>query len=371
VTKEAGLHTPRSDADYDKLDYLSPRARDSLRKADRDKDFGKGLGVVIVDVDGDGRPDIYVANDTTDEFLYMNRSTLGKLRFDDLAVDLGAARDESGAPNGSMGVDAGDYDGSGRPSLLVTNYQDELHALYRNVLVRGGTMFQFSSPTSGLATICRHHVGFGAGFLDIDNDGWLDIVIANGHVTRHPMGTCVQQLPVLLRNQGRQSGRDNVRFVSVNSQGGDYFQTVHLGRGLAIGDLDNDGRPDLVISHVNEPVTLLRNQASPDHHWLGVELADKTHRDLVGTKVTLEVNGRLLTRFLTGGGSYLSSGDRRLLFGLGSEEKVGRLTALWPSGQTKVWEGLAVDRYWRLTVGEEAPRELYVRPVTGVSGSAK
>src|SRR5262249_44493978 len=148
VTKEAGLHAPRPDADYDKLGYLSPQARDSLRKADREKDFGKGLGVVIVDVNGDGKPDIYVANDTTDKFLYINRSTPGKLRFEDMAVDLGAARDESGAPNGSMGVDAGDYDGSGRPSLLVTNYQDELHALYRNVLVNGRTMFQFNSPAS-------------------------------------------------------------------------------------------------------------------------------------------------------------------------------------------------------------------------------
>jgi hypothetical protein len=335
VTEEAGLHTPRSDADYDKLDYL-------LRKADRDKDFGKGLGVVIVDVDGHGRPDIYVANDTTDKFLYTNRSTPGKLRCEDLAVDIGAACDKSGAPNGSMGVDAGDYDGCGRPSLLVSNYQDELHARYRNMLVGGRTMFQFSSPSSGLATIGRHYVGFGAGFFDIDNDGWLDIVIANGHMTRHPMGTGVQQLPVLLRNQGRASGRDHVRFVSVNFQGGGYFQTVYLGRGLAIGDVDNDGRPNLVISHVNEPVTLLRNEASPDHHWLGVELADKTHRDLVGAKVTLEVNGRLLTRFLTGGGSYLSSGDRRLLFGVGAAASTGAPSS--PSATRSRWSRTSPTR---------------------------
>jgi hypothetical protein len=355
VTKEAGLHAPRADADYDQLEHLDKEARDRLRKADRERDFGKGLGVVIVDVDGDGKPDIYVANDTTDKFLYINRSTPGKLRFEDKAEALGATRDDYGGVNGSMGVDAGDYDGSGRPSLLVTNFQDELHALYRNIRVGGRTMFQFSSSNSGLASIGRSYVGFGAGFFDLDNDGWLDIVIANGHVTRRPMGTGVEQLPVLLRNQGT----DRNRYISVNSQAGKYFQTVHIGRGLAIGDLDNDGRPDLVISHINEPVTLLRNTAAPEHHWLGVELADKTHRDLVGTKVTLEVNGRVLTRFVTGGGSYLSSGDRRVLFGLGNEEKFGRLTVYWPKGHEQSWEGLAIDHYWGLTTDEKTPRELH------------
>jgi hypothetical protein len=358
VAKEAGLHAPRTDADYERLDFLDKAARALLREADRKRDFGKGLGVVITDVDGDGKPDIYVANDTTDKFLYINRSTPGKLRFEDKAVEMGATGDERGGVTGSMGVDAGDYEGSGRPSLLVTNFQDELHALYRNIRVGDRTMFHFSSPHSGLGSIGRSYVGFGAGFFDLDNDGWLDIVIANGHVTRRPMGTGVEQLPVLLRNQGTERNR----FVSVNSQGGKYFQSVHIGRGLAIGDLDNDGRPDLVISHINEPVTLLRNTAAPENHWLGVELSDQTHRDLAGTKLTLEINGRLLTRFINGGGSYLSSGDRRVLFGLGKEAKAGRLTVYWPSGREQSWEGLAVDRYWGLTAGEKSPRELYKRP---------
>jgi hypothetical protein len=171
------------------------------------------------------------------------------------------------------------------------------------------------------------------------------------------MGIGVQQLPVLLRNQGQERNR----FLNVNSQAGKYFQTMHIGRGLAVGDLDNDGRPDIVISHLNEPVTLLRNEASPNHHWLGVELADKTHRDLAGSKLTLEVNGRLLTRFVTGGGSYLSSGDRRTLFGLGTADKVGRLTVYWPTGQVQSWEDLAVDRYWRLTALETTATERYKR----------
>ncbi len=358
VTREAGLHAPRAKRDYDALDHLGPEARERLRQADRAKDFGKGLGVVIADMDGDGRPDIYVANDTTDKFLYINRSAPGRLRFEDRAVEMGAARDENGSANGSMGVDAGDYDGSGRPSLLVSNFQDELHALYRNLRVGDRTMFQFSSSATGLASIGRSYVGFGTGFLDIDNDGWLDIVIANGHVTRHPMGTGVRQLPVLLLNQGREKNR----FISANAQGGNYFQRVHLGRGLAIGDLDNDGRPDLVISHINEPVTILRNEAGRDHHWLGVALADKTHRDFTGARLTLEVDGRVLTRFVTGGGSYLSSSDRRVLFGLGASDKVGRLTVAWPWGQTESWDRLPLDRYCRLTAGEATPTVIAPQP---------
>jgi hypothetical protein len=196
----------------------------------------------------------------------------------------------------------------------------------------------------------------------VDNDGWLDLLITHGHVSRRPMGTGVRPLPVLLRNEGRQPGQENVRFTNVTSLGGDYFQTVHLGRGLAIGDLDNDGRPDLVISHLNEPVTLLRNEAAPEHHWLGVQLADKTHRDPVGAKVTLEVNGCILTRFVTGGGSYLSSGDRRLLFGLGAVEKVGRLTVTWPTGQVQSWDGLETDCYWRVTASGKAPQQLHKQP---------
>jgi hypothetical protein len=365
VTKEAGLHAPRADVDYNQLDHMDKEDRERLRKADRERDFGKGLGVVIVDLDGDGKPDIYVANDTTDKFLYINKSSPGRLRFVDKAVELGATRDEGGGVNGSMGVDAGDYDGSGRPSLLVTNFQDELHALYNNVLVAGRTTFKFSSSHSGLGSIGRSYVGFGAGFLDLDNDGWLDIVIANGHVTRHPMGTGVEQLPVLLRNQGTERNR----FVSVNSQCGKYFQTVHIGRGLAIGDVDNDGRPDLVISHLNEPVTLLRNVAAPEHHWIGLELNDKSHHDLSGAKMTLEVDGRLLTRFVTAGGSYLSSGDRRVLFGLGTAEKVGRLTVRWPTGKEQFWEALPIDRYWRLTADENVPVELNGRPAKVRNGS--
>jgi hypothetical protein len=280
-------------------------------------------------------------------------------------MEAGVALDENGVPNGSMGVDAADYDGSGRPSLLVTNYENELHAFYRNLGSSGGLLFQHSSTATGLASIGRRFVGFGTGFIDLDSDGWEDIVIVNGHVIRHPTRSGVRQLPVLLHSGGRKGNGTAVHFTDVTTQGGPYFQTPHQGRGLAIGDLDNDGRPDLVISHLNEPVVLLRNEAGQANHWLGIELSDKDHRDLVGARLTLEVDGRVLTQFAKGGGSYLSSGDRRHLFGLGSADHVGRLTVAWPWGQRQSWDRLAVDRYWVLVAGAreaQQPKWVATRP---------
>src|SRR5262249_5834517 len=144
------------------------------------------------------------------------------------------------------------------------------------------------------------------------------------------------------------------RFRNVTDQGGPYFRDGQLGRGLVVGDLDNDGRPDLVVSHLNGPVVLLRNEAPPERHWLGVELAGPDNRDVAGARLVLEAGGRRQTRFAKGGGSYLSSGDRRLLFGLGTAERIDRLTVVWPSGQTRQWDGdwLAADRYHRLAEEE-------------------
>src|SRR5262249_39718159 len=152
------------------------------------------------------------------------------------------------------------------------------------------------------------------------------------------------QKPVLLHNRYRPGDKPfEVRFANVSTQGGPYFETPHLGRGAALGDLDNDGRTDIVLTPTNEPVVLLRNRHDSGHHWRGLELTGKPYRDAVGARLTLEAGGQQLVRSVKGGGSYLSSGDRRVVFGLGPEQSVGRLTVRWPSGKVQTWDSMPID----------------------------
>jgi hypothetical protein len=311
-----------------------------LRVEHPGKDYGKGLGVIAVDVNLDGKPDLYVANDTTDKFLYLNRSRPGKILLEEIGLRTGLARDNLGRPNGSMGLAAADYDNCGRPSLWVTNYERELHALYHNDSRNGETLFHFSSPPKGVADIGQMFVGWGTGFLDLDHDGGEHLFVTNGHPNFYPRSEAARpQRPLLLRNLGEG------RFRNITAEGGSYFQEDHNGRGVALGDLDNDGRTDLVVSHLNGPVVLLRNEAETTNHWLGITLIGRENRDVVGAKLTLEVGDLKLTRFAQGGGSYLSSSDRRNIFGLGQAVRVGRLAVIWPGGKEEHWDGLAIDGY--------------------------
>jgi hypothetical protein len=320
-------------------------------KKDKKRSYcGKGLGVLFVDVDGDGKPDIYVANDTTGNFLYLNKSTPGKIRLEEVAQTYGVALDMNQVANGSMGLDAADIDGSGLLALWVTNYEGEQHSLYRMAPGSAQKLFYHSTTHAGLAAIGQTYVGWGTGFFDLDNDGWMDLVITNGHTARFPPHDNLAQRPVLFRNKGGGQGK----FQIITDQGGPYFRKAHRGRGLAIADLDNDGRPDLVINHLNEPPAVLRNICDAGHHWLGVLLTRPKYADTVGAKAVLQVGSKTVTQFQKGGGSYLSARDPRLLFGLGPEKKVGRLTVYWPSGEPRVehWDGLAVDRYHTLEQGQ-------------------
>jgi hypothetical protein len=320
-------------------------------------DAGMGLGVVAVDVNGDRRPDVYAVNDTTMNFLYVNQSSPGKIRLQDVSLESGAAWGDHAMPDGSMGVDAADYDGCGRPSLWVTTFEHERHALYHNECQGPQASFRYVTRQAGIAALGSGYVGFGTGFFDVDNDGWEDLVIANGHVRRYPTRAPLRQRALLLRNKG------DGRFANVTVQGGAYFQVPHRGRGLAVGDLDNDGRSDLVITDLNGPAVLLRNDPRgtdvPRHHWLGLELLGRQRRDVVGAKVVVEAGGRRLTRFAKGGGSYLSSPDRRILVGLGKAERADRVSVAWPWGEEQQWEGLSSDRYWKLSEGEPKAREAY------------
>jgi RNA polymerase sigma factor (sigma-70 family) len=358
VSKSAGLRGPRTDKDYEELTWMNKQSRDNLRAGDQAKEYGKGLGVVVVDVNADGKPDVFVANDTADNFLYLNRSLPGHIRLEEVGMAAGVARDDRGVPNGSHGTAAADVANQGRPTLLATTYEFENPALWANREERAGIVYRYATHSAGLSALGQQYVGWGTGFIDLDQDGWADLVIVNGHDLRFPRGGKRGQRPVLMRNTG------DGKFVDVTNRGGPYFRTEHVGRGLAIGDLDNDGRADLVISHVNEPVVLLRNVVDVGNHWLGVELVGKGRRDVVGARVVVEAGDLRLTRFAQGGGSYLSSGDRRVLFGLGTAERIDRLTVTWGSGNEQTWTGeeLRPDRYWRLREGQKKAQEMPGRP---------
>jgi hypothetical protein len=317
----------------------------------------KSLGVVVADVNADGKPDVYVANDTVANFLYVNKSTKGKIAFAEDGKLAGVAFDGGGGTNGSMGVDAGDPEGTGKPAIWVTNYENEFHALYRNHCTAERVSFVFATQASGVGSIGQKFVGWGTGFIDFDHDGWEDIFIANGHAIRYPTGAPRQQRPVLFLNRGQG------KFKDISARGGPYFKGEHLSRGMVTADFDNDGRQDLAVLHTNQPVSLLKNVLpTGDRTWVGVDLAGDGNADVVGAKVTLESGGRTQTRFAKGGGSYASTPDRRLVFGLGDKGKVTKLTVTWPDGKKQEWADVPTGKYHVLVQGKaelqsERPRK--------------
>ncbi len=298
----------------------------------RDDGSGKGLGVLAADLDTDGDLDIYVCNDTTDNFLYLND---GAGVFEEVGMIRGVAVDDHGVPNGSMGVDLCDFNNDTRPDIWVANYEREAFALYRN---EGRGQFLHVSQMTGVASLGGLYVGFGTVCADYDRDGDEDIVVVNGHVILHSRSAPRRQLPLILENDGRRFRRQ--MFPEDN-----YFGEAHEGRGLAAGDLDNDGNLDLVVSHINDPVSVLKNELSKGH-WLGIRLIGRTsNRDAIGSIVTIVTNQGEFSKQVKGGGSYLSSSDFRLIWGWQNLPQISEVRVNWPNGQISHLTPDRVDRF--------------------------
>ena len=315
---------------------------DVTEQAGLAKLVGRALGVVSIDVNDDGWPDLFVARDASPNLLLINKHDG---TFEDTALDAEVALSADGAARAGMGVDAGDVNGDGRPDFIVTNFNDEQHTLFLNT---GKFPFREATRESGLAALTRFYVGWGAHFIDYDNDGNLDLVLANGHINpvieKTRMDVTYREPPLLLANDGR-GVLHNVRELA-----GAVFGGRFLGRGLAVGDYDNDGGIDIALTRLNDTPVLLRNNIGHEKSWVGIELQGaKSNRDAIGAKLTLTAGERKLVRWITGGASYLSSHDRLVVFWLGdAPSSTIRLDIRWQGGNVQTVTGLKVNRYQRI-----------------------
>ena len=306
------------------------------------KTKGRGLAVAFVDYDEDGRQDIFVANDLSANMLWRNN---GDGTFSDRAQEAGCAFAEGGQNMAAMGIALADYDRTGHQSFFVTNFSGQPNTLFKNV---GSGMFQDVALSSGLALPHMPFLAFGCEFMDYDNDGWPDLLVANGHVQKTASskleGTTYRQRKQLFRNDG--TGKfDEITGPEL----GDLAKQV-VSRGLAVGDLDNDGRVDALACNQNDPAQVFRNRARNLNNWVSFKtIGRKSNRDGRHARVEIDAGGARQTAVVRAGSSYLSVSDRRVHFGLGSSNTLDRVEVRWPSGARDSLKELPANRIYVIT----------------------
>jgi hypothetical protein len=304
---------------------------------------GNGLGVAVGDYDDDGWPDVFVANDSTPNFLFHNQ----RGRFDEIALAAGVSVASDGMPRAGMGTDFGDVDGDGDLDLFVTNHELEAHTLFRNL---GRGLFEDATFPSGVGPATLPYVGFGAVFFDADNDSDLDLAIVNGHVMNSPShirpGATEAQRKLLLRNTGG-------KLTEVGKQSGAGFNIDTVGRALAAADIDNDGDLDLLVVNNGGAVDLLRNEGGTGNAAVTIRLVGSaSNRDAIGARVTLTAGGSTQVREVKAGSSYLAQNDLRVHLGAGKATRIDRLEVRWPNGRSEVVDGAMVNQIVTVTEGK-------------------